>query len=231
MGKIQLVVFDMAGTTIDEDNVVYKCLHKVVVSVLPTVTLEEVLLHGAGKEKRNAIVDICAVNDLQLMTEDIDALFSNFKILLANAYDEYPLKLYADALEVFAWLHSKGIKVAFNTGYDRKTAEFILHKVNIRLGADIDLLMTASDVPRNRPFPDMIEKCCELLGINVSNTIKVGDSAIDIEEGKTANTFISIGITTGAQTKEQLAAAQPNFIIDSLTELKEIVAYHNSTQS
>jgi phosphonatase-like hydrolase len=224
---IQLVVFDMAGTTIDEDNVVYKCLYKSILPYLDDLTLDDVLLHGAGKEKRTAIIDITTQFGLTLMNEDIDQIFDHFKSLLTEAYDTFPLKLYPDTLSLFQWMRSSGIKVALNTGYDRQTAEKILAKVDIQIGRDIDTLVTASDVSRNRPYSDMIDKCCEILSIPPQNTVKVGDSAIDIEEGKAANTLLSIGVTTGAQTEAQISVASPNFVIGSLLELKNIITYHN----
>ena len=52
-----------------------------------------------------------------------------------------------------------------------------------------------------------------------ANVIKVGDSTIDIEEGKNAGCKLSIGITTGAHTREQLEMVRPDYIIDDLLEL------------
>ena len=220
---IQLVVFDMAGTTIDEENLVYKCLHYSILPFIPQLTLDNVLLYGAGKEKKTAITDICKVFAPQIIIDEIDAMFEDFKMKLAKAYDEYPLRLYSDGRDVFSWLKKKGIKVAFNTGYDRGTAEKILTKADVIIGKDIDYLVTASDVSRNRPYPDMILQCCLLADVDPTTAIKVGDSAIDIEEGKSAGCALTIGITTGAQSREQIIVASPDYIIDSLTELKKIV--------
>ena len=55
---IKMVVFDMAGTTVDEDNVVYKTLQKVINDAGYNFTLQQVLAVGAGKEKLQAIKDI-----------------------------------------------------------------------------------------------------------------------------------------------------------------------------
>ncbi len=52
MAAIELVVFDMAGTIIDEKNVVYKTMHKVLVDNGYPVTLDHVLVHGAGKVRQ-----------------------------------------------------------------------------------------------------------------------------------------------------------------------------------
>jgi phosphoglycolate phosphatase-like HAD superfamily hydrolase len=53
--------------------------------------------------------------------------------------------------------------------------------------------------------------------------IKVGDSIIDIEEGKNAGCKLSIGITTGAHTYVQLASANPNGIIHHLSQLLPLI--------
>ena len=53
--NIQCVVFDMAGTTVNEDNIVYKTLQKSLNLHGVAVDLNHVLLHGAGKEKFQAI--------------------------------------------------------------------------------------------------------------------------------------------------------------------------------
>ena len=55
---IKMVVLDMAGTSVDEDNVVYKTLQQVINEAGHNFTLDEVLAEGAGKEKLQAIKDI-----------------------------------------------------------------------------------------------------------------------------------------------------------------------------
>jgi beta-phosphoglucomutase-like phosphatase (HAD superfamily) len=41
--KIKMVVFDMAGTSVDEGNVVYQTLHKAIEKQCPSITFEDVL--------------------------------------------------------------------------------------------------------------------------------------------------------------------------------------------
>jgi phosphoglycolate phosphatase-like HAD superfamily hydrolase len=57
-------------------------------------------------------------------------------------------------------------------------------------------------------------------GIESANEVaKVGDSIIDIMEGKNAGCSFTIGITSGAHTLEQLQSANPSYIINNLNEL------------
>ena len=111
-----------------------------------------------------------------------------------------------------------------NTGYDEKTAVTILEKLHWETGKQFDGLITASDVTNNRPSPDMILLAMKKFGIeNANEVVKVGDSAIDIEEGKNAGCHLSIGITTGAHTYQQLAIANPDKIITHLQELLPLI--------
>ena len=221
---IQLVIFDMAGTTIQEDNLVYKTIMKVMQAELPSLNLNLVLRIAAGKEKRQAITDI--IYEIEKTYPDKDRvakLFKTFQLQLKEAYDLYPMSVFPEVREMLKILKAKDIKIAFNTGYDRKTANNILKKTNLEIGKDLDCLVTASDVERNRPAPDMIIEICKKLQIVPEKTIKIGDSIIDIEEGKAAQVKYSIGITTGAQEKSILQEANPDFILSNMKELIPIL--------
>ena len=215
-----MVVFDMAGTTVDENNVVYKTLHTAIVNAGVDVTLDDVLLHGAGKEKLQAIKDVL----LAVHANGVNAntIYEQFVVLLADAYANLEVSPCSNAETVFALLKKQEIKVVLNTGYNRATATGLLQKLNWTIGEDIDLLVTASDVSNNRPAPDMIEFAIQPFNIQDPLTVvKVGDSAIDIEEGKNAGCGKTFGVTTGAQTRDQIAVANPTAVLDDLLEMMD----------
>ncbi len=218
--QTSMVVFDMAGTTVDENNVVYKTLHAAIVSAGVDVTLDDVLLHGAGKEKLQAIKDVLLA--VQAENANATAIYEQFVVLLAGAYANLEVTPCSNAETVFALLKKQEIKVVLNTGYNRATATDLLSKLNWTIGEDIDLLVTASDVSNNRPAPDMIEFAIRHFNIqDPATVVKVGDSAIDIEEGKNAGCGKTFGVTTGAQTKEQIAVAHPTAVLDDLLEIMD----------
>lgn len=221
---IKMVVFDMAGTVIDENNVVYKTLFEAINASGYELTFEQVLEEGAGKEKFQAIKDIVRKRDENADHEILMTIFENFQSRLNDAYRDFDIKTQPGAEEVFKELKERGIYVVLNTGYDSTTAQSILKKVGWKVGKQIDAMITASDVINNRPQPDMIELAKKKLGLNDADQIaKVGDSIIDIEEGKNAKCHLTIGITTGAHSKEQLLTAKPNYIIDNLLEFLRLI--------
>jgi len=219
-----MVVFDMAGTTVDEDNVVYKTLRKAINEAGFDFSLDQVLTEGAGKEKLQAIKSVLSVyggidNDSQA-----NEIFENFKVLLTTAYETMEIKEQPGASETFESLKNRDVKVVLNTGYNRETASSLIQKLGWSVGQQIDGLVTASDVSRNRPNPDMILVALQNFNITDPTTvIKVGDSIIDVEEGRNAGCAINIGITTGAHTRAQLESIHPEYIIDSLPELIAII--------
>ncbi|HJV20875.1 MAG TPA: phosphonatase-like hydrolase [Sediminibacterium sp.] len=222
--RYKMVVFDMAGTTVDEDNLVYKTLHQSLRQAGVDCTLEEVLAHGAGKEKRKAIEDVLHQLRVALPETGIDEIYAHFLQNLTGAYQFAPIQPQPGAIAVFQELKKQGILVVLNTGYNTFTAKTLLVKLNWEIGADIDLLVTASDVVNGRPAPDMIHLAMQYFKItDPGAVVKVGDSSIDIEEGKNAHCGLVAGITTGAHTAEQLLQANPDIVIGSLAELSSIL--------
>ncbi|MGH2664646.1 phosphonatase-like hydrolase [Flavobacterium sp.] len=221
--NIKLVVFDMAGTTINEDNLVYKALHKVFVKMGYTVTLDYVLQHCAGKEKLNAIVEL--LNDLNYPTTQADAIFEEFSKTLKSVYEESEVKPITGVGTFLTKLKAANIKVVLNTGYNSYTANQLLDKLNWKKGIHFDALITADDVSKGRPHPDMILKAMDEFDIDDSqNVLKAGDSVVDIEEGKNANCGLTVGVLSGAQTREELQKANPDLIVTTITELDFLFA-------
>ena len=230
--KIKMVVLDMAGTTVNEDNLVYKTLQASINAAGFEFSLNQVLEQGAGKEKREAIRSILA----HFANEHDDALvtqiYDHFIIALTEAYITANILPQPNAIQLFLALKERKIITVLNTGYDRMTACSILDKLNWKIGVEFDALVTASDVSRNRPDPDMIQFAMELFNLKQSRQVaKVGDSIVDINEGQNAGCELSIGITTGAHTASQLKTANPSAVINNLIDLLPIIDSYSSLEN
>lgn len=214
----------MAGTTIDENNLVYKTLRKAINEAGFDFTLDQVLAEGAGKEKKQAIRSVLAAFAGIEDEEFTNKIYDSFLPQLTEAYVTADIIPQPNALELFAELKKRGIYAVLNTGYDRTTAQSIITKLGWQEGVDYDAMVTATDVGKNRPDPAMIVFAMEKFGItDAAGVVKVGDSIIDIHEGQNAGCGLSIGITTGAHTAAQLQTANPNAVIDNLIELLPLI--------
>jgi phosphonatase-like hydrolase len=129
------------------------------------------------------------------------------------------------AESVFRALKKRGIKVALNTGFTRSITDTLLHRLRWDDRSPyIDQVICSDEVPHGRPSADMIDVLIDDLGIDSpAQVLKVGDTEVDVEEGRNAACGIVVSVTTGAYTREQLQAYGPDFIIDDLQELLPII--------
>ena len=84
----------------------------------------------------------------------------------------------------------------------------------------IDDYISSESVPHGRPEPFMIQELMTRFNITDSESVvKVGDSINDILEGKNAGCFKSIGVLSGAESKDKLLDAGADLVINSVMDL------------
>ncbi|GGM98551.1 phosphatase [Dyadobacter beijingensis] len=224
--SIELVVFDMAGTTVRDKNFVGIAFQQAMRSQGYEIAIEDVnpLM---GYEKPLAIKMMLEAReaDKSKITEAlVETIHRHF---VAGMIDFYSTTTEIAPLphveETFVALRNEGIKIALNTGFSRDIADVIVG----RLGWEsrIDCLVASDEVPFGRPYPDMIRKIMGILGVESADRVaKVGDTEVDINEGINAGCRYAIGITTGAFTREELLPYKPTHIIDDIAGIVGIVS-------
>lgn len=226
----ELVVFDMAGTTVRDKNYVGIAFHEAMKSYGYEVAIEEInpimgyekplairMMLERHEDGKNKITDILIHN---IHSEFVERMIHFY----STTNDIAPLP---DVEETFGALREDGIKIALNTGFSRDIADVIIS----RLGWEdkIDFLVASDEVEHGRPFPDMIKKIMKALNIESSDkVVKVGDTEVDINEGINAGCKYVVGITTGAFTREELLPYKPTHIIDNISEILNIVSVNSA---
>ena len=236
MSQILLAVFDMAGTTIHDENSVAKAFQSALNKHgYPSVTLQEAN-EKMGYAKPQAIRELLEIHEPEpaKITEYlIEEIHSAFVSGMLDFYATDPsIRPVADAEEVFAALKEMGIKVALDTGFSRDITDIILKRVGWSDGRLVDATAASDEVPQGRPFPYMIQKIMSELKIDdPQSVIKIGDTEVDIHEGHNAGCLMSIGITSGVFTEEELIPHRPTHLAKTLTEVLEIVRSYTLTKS
>lgn len=228
MSQIKLAVFDMAGTTIHDENNVAKAFQSALNSHgYPSVTLQEAN-EKMGYSKPQAIRELLEIHEpdaAKITDQLIDEIHSDFVKGMLNYYETDPaIRAVDDAEMVFDALHAMGIKVGLDTGFSRDITDIILKRVGWDKGNYIDASAASDEVPQGRPFPFMIQKIMADLGIDdPKQVIKIGDTEVDINEGHNAGCLMSIGVTSGVFSAEELIPHNPTQLIGSLSELVDLI--------
>ena len=217
MSSIQLVVFDMAGTTVRDTGNVAKAFIAAFREYNKEVSGEKVH-HVMGFRKKDAIrLLLPGEHDEALIEQIHDAFTRNILALYENDPALAPLP---QVEETFLLLKQWGIKIALNTGFTRPVTNAILQRLQWDTPATIDMVLCSDEVPAGRPQPDMIKTIMQQMDVIDSKAVvKVGDTMVDVEEGRNAGCGLVVSVTTGAYTRRELELYKPDHIIDSIAEL------------
>lgn len=227
MSSIELVVFDIAGTTVRDNGSVADAFIAAFRDFGFEMPRNEVR-QFMGFRKIDAIALLLgkfapAHKDDERLIDRIHTRFID--TMIAFYRDDQDLGPFPHAEKLFASLHARGIRIALNTGFTRSITDTILHRLRWDDRSTlIDQTICSDEVPFGRPHPDMIKKLMEDLEVtSPGKIVKIGDTEVDVEEGRNAGCGIVVSVTTGAYTRGQLEAYKPDFIIDDLGELLPII--------
>ncbi|WNZ24104.1 HAD hydrolase-like protein [Leptolyngbya sp. NK1-12] len=239
MAKIELVVCDMAGTTVQDNGEVQRCFLEAAAATGLQADPDKIRFMMGWSKK----LVFQTLWQAQIGVEHpnyetrVNASFNQFKLILEDYYRTQAVQPAEGCLELFAWLKSQHIKIALTTGFYREVTNIILERLgwNQGLAANyvgsaesmIQVSVTPSEIYANegRPAPFMIQKAMYYLKIrDPKAVVNIGDTPSDIESGYNANCLLSFGITNGSHTKEQLEAYPNDGLLASLHELKDRIA-------
>jgi phosphonatase-like hydrolase len=221
---VKMIVFDMAGTTVTDKNFVAKAFQTAFSKQDIEIAADEInpLM---GYEKKLAIQMMLERHGIDFDQEMIDVIYNDFIEEMIDFYEYSPEVKPADgAEEIFQNLKERSIIIALNTGFPKGIADVIVDRFQWVEKGLVDDYIASDEVMKGRPYPYMIEKLMFRAGIDDPMLVaKVGDTAVDIEEGRNVGCSYNIAITTGAYKDTELETHHPTHIINSLLEIPSIL--------
>jgi len=206
MEKIKAIIFDWAGTTVD-----YGCFAPVnaFMSIFNNrgVKLTPQEVRGPmGMLKIDHISELCKLESVRkqwmaiygtLPTQrDVEELYQEFEPTLFSTLHNFAVPN-PYVVETVKILKDKGLLIGSTTGYTKEMMEIVAKEAK-KNGYAPDYLITSSEVKQGRPFPYMCERNQEFFDVkNPMFCVKVGDTVVDIKEGKNAGMW-AVGIIMGS---------------------------------
>lgn len=226
MSHPSLVIFDMAGTTVEDRGQVSSALTTVLASNGVNVSDEDIR-RVRGASKRQAIRSLLPPRlrenaSARQADAEADRIYAAFCDELSRRY-RYEVASIPGAEDVFGDLRTKGSKVALTTGFDREIARLLMSSLRWTR-TTIDALVCGEDVANGRPAPDMILLAMQLTGVgDPARVANVGDTTLDLESAARAGVGWNIGVLSGAHSREELERAAHTHIIPSIAELAQVL--------
>jgi len=207
----QAVVFDLDGTLVDSVELITISFQHAIREVLgQEVSREESIAH-VGRPLRE---------QMELFSpEHAEELVDVYREFNHREHDRM-LKLYDGILNLLNDLVKAKVKLGLVTSKSRYTTQMAFDLTGI--GCYFDATICADESPGNKPSPDPILACLELLGVGVGAAAYVGDSPSDVQAALAAGVD-AIAVTWGVFDTETMVAEKPDILVHTIPELSEVL--------
>jgi len=213
MQHIKCIVFDWDGTLMDSAPRIISAMQTAAENVGLAVPTEEDVRHIIGLSLPK-VFDALFPARTQKQNAD---LMEEYRYQYVEG-DSTPTPLFEGAKDTLELLRNKGFKLSVATGKARPGLSRVLNEVALHSYFDFTI---AADEAESKPHPDMLHKTASHFNVSLNELLMVGDTSFDMEMAKNARTD-SVAATYGAHTLEKLQSYEPNYYINSITELSEL---------
>lgn len=212
--NIKHICFDLDGTLVDSKTTILKST----IAALEELNIEATIPED-NFTKMIGMHFIDIFNELKINVPDFNKFISIYKSLYFNFIDDsIP---FPNATEVLKHFKEKGIKTSLLTTKAQDQADKIIDHFGFR--ESLSYVMGRRNGVAHKPSAEPLLIICDELGIHPSETLMVGDTELDINCGKNARA-LSCGVTYGYRTEENLKKYNPDFLIDDISELKDLLS-------
>ena len=223
MTAIELVVLDMAGTTVRDDGVVEQAFRRAaertgVADRMPWDDALQYVRDTMGQSKIEVFTHL-AGGDRTAATRATAAFEAAYDELIAEqGAQEIP-----GAREAIEQLKGDGLKVALTTGFAPVTRDALLDALGWH--DLVDVALSPVDAGRGRPHPDLVLSALLRTGASAVQAVAVaGDTASDVASGRRAGAGFVAGVLTGAHDEAAILDSGADAALDSVADLRAALA-------
>ena len=154
----ELVVFDIAGTTVVDNGEVARCFREALSEEaleFPESSINAIM----GLPKILAIRQLLAEFAPERSEPGLDqSIHDDFEQRMMEYYlDDPRVSVYPGVLSLFRQLREHGVAVAVNTGFPRSILDSVLERLGWRVGRTLDAAIASNESPKRRYDSDSDE--------------------------------------------------------------------------
>lgn len=215
-----MVLIDVDGTLVDSVPDLAWCVDEMMKAIgrepHGEAKVRDWVGNGVERLVRRALIG-------QLDGEPDDASFEQAYPIFMDLYAENTCKrsvLYPGVKEGIAYMQSAGYKLGCVTNKAEQFTLPILEQLGIRDAFGI--VVSGDTLPVKKPDPLPLLHAAEKLGVTAEESMMLGDSQSDVKAARAAG-FQIICMSYGYNHGEDIRHYNPDLVIDSMAELKDIL--------
>ncbi|MBO0981238.1 HAD family hydrolase [Microbacterium sp. SD291] len=220
---LELIVLDMAGTTVLDDGVVEQAFARAaartgVAERMPWSEALDYVRASMGQSKIDVFTHLSGGD--RAAAEQATAAFEG---AYAEIVDEQGVSEIPGAAAAIQGLKDAGLKVVLTTGFAPVTRDVLL--AGLGWNGLVDLALSPVDAGRGRPAPDLVLTALLRTGTTSVQAVAVaGDTASDVDSGRRAGAGFVAGVLSGAHDADALLAAGADAVLADVTGLRAALA-------
>ncbi len=211
---VKTVIFDLDGTLIDSLKDIIGSMNYTLRKLGLEEKTPEVIRGYIGLGRGKFISDALGHKATPEMVDKTNEIFGKY-------YAEHMLdttRLFPGVLEVLEYLKDKTLMMVTNKNRDI-TLQTLEH---FKIDKYFYKVIGGDDANCRKPAACPIKNLIREVKAPESEAIMVGDSGIDVKSGKLAG-ILTCGLTCGIGRKEDIEKAGPDYMLDDIRKLKEII--------
>lgn len=201
---IKAVLFDLDGTLLDTHDLILTSFRYTMDKVLGESFPEEVLMKKVGQPLETQMWDFTDDPDVH------EQLLATYRAYNHEVHDER-VRAFAGVADMLASVKERGLRIGVVTSKRHALAQRGLEVCG--LAGYVECLVGPDDFPAHKPDPGPVRYGCELLELDPSECLYVGDSPFDMQAGNGAG-CVTVAVTWGMFSRDLLAANSPAHTID-----------------
>jgi HAD superfamily hydrolase (TIGR01509 family) len=208
---IKAFIFDLDGIIVDSEPLHFEAAKKALQEYGIHLTLEEYLKFGIAQGSRNLFEKLSEKYGVSI---DMEKAFT-----VKKDYFNYIFAKKASprkgVVELIRSLNKDYVLAIASSG-TKESVYFVLKTLNIE--GNFKVIVTAEDVKRVKPFPDLYTRSCHLLNLKTGECIAIEDSETGLKSAKAAG--LRCIIVPCEFTKPQNFSAA-DLILDNFSDLNK----------
>ena len=211
--NIELIMFDLDGTLVDSMKDIANAGNFTLENFgLAKKSVQEITSY-VGEGREHLVKKL--LGDKQVFLKEAVSVFGEY-------YKKHSMDnstLYPHVKEILEYFKDK--KKAVVSNKNRGEVVSVLNALAIY--DYFDSIMGGDEVEYKKPSAFPLNKTMQRFHIDKGESIMVGDMDIDILAGKNAG-ILTCAVTYGVSKKEVIIRAEPDFIIDDIGKLRDIIS-------
>jgi phosphoglycolate phosphatase len=211
-----LVLFDMDGTLVDSQNIIYEGVRRSFAEAGIEAPSRDQVLAIIGRSLPEAIGTLLDRDERDdLVTRVVASYRAAFQDMRRMA--EHFEVLYPGAKETVANLKSRpDVVLGIATGKSRRGVASIIATHGFD---DVFATIQTADTHPSKPDPSMVLTALHEVGTTRERTIMIGDSSYDMQMARAAGVS-ALGVSWGYQSADKLVLAGAEAIVDTFSEVE-----------